>query len=293
MQAEDQGIPPVIIIGMHRAGTSMLARMLNRAGMYIGRRLTRNGECPFINSLNYWVFDQASARWDRPAGVDDLVDYDTIRPVVSDYLRGVVDGPASVRYLGPSRWVRHRSLHLIAEPWGWKDPRNTYTLPLWLDVFPKARVVHITRHGMDVAQSLRVRHLEASRQAVQRYRRRRGFYVNNPFAPKRGGFAHSPAVADLERGLALWRAYTERAQSHVRTLRDQAYELRYEDLLASPADHLPAILRHSGIDASEQMVRHLIDDIRVGRRYAYKDDAELAAVARENATILQACGYNA
>ncbi len=30
--------------------------------------------------------------------------------------------------------------------WGWKDPRNTFTLPMWLSIFPKARVLHVLRN---------------------------------------------------------------------------------------------------------------------------------------------------
>lgn len=284
---------PIIVIGMHRAGTSMLTRLLNDAGAYVGRRLTRNAECPFMNSLNYWVFEQASANWDNPASVDDLLSYETLRPVVSDYLRGVTGGPASAHYLGLRRWARYRSLHAVTEPWGWKDPRNTYTLPLWLDVFPGARVVHITRHGMDVAQSLRVRHLYASSSAIRRYQRRHWLYVNNPFAPKQGGFAHAPGVADLERGLDLWHAYTQRARHHVEALPGQAMELRYEDLLANPVEHLPQVLQFCGLNTNSGIVDRLESDIRASRRYAYADDAELAAVARDNAHTLQACGYDA
>ena len=284
---------PIIVIGMHRAGTSMLTRLLDSAGVYVGRRLTRNAECPFMNSLNYWVFEQSSANWDNPESVDDLLNYGDIRSVVTDYLGGVIDGPAAAHYLGLRRWLRHRSLHAIPHHWGWKDPRNTYTLPLWLDVFPNARVLHITRHGMDVAQSLRVRHLNASSSAIRRFQRRHWLYVNNPLAPKQGGFAHSPSVAHLKRGLNLWRAYTQRAHEHVDALGDQAHELRYEDLLAKPEEQLPDLLLFCGIEPSEALIQRLIGDIRASRRYAYSDNEELAAVARDNRETLQACGYDA
>ncbi|MBW1793701.1 MAG: sulfotransferase [Deltaproteobacteria bacterium] len=38
--------------------------------------------------------------------------------------------------------------------WGWKDPRTTLTLPLWLKLFPKARIIHVIRNGIDSALSL-------------------------------------------------------------------------------------------------------------------------------------------
>ena len=40
---------------------------------------------------------------------------------------------------------------------GWKDPRNTFTLDLWLKLFPNAKIINIMRHPLDVSQSLLVR----------------------------------------------------------------------------------------------------------------------------------------
>lgn len=278
---------------MHRSGTSMLTRLLGSTGLFMGRRLTRNAESTFMNRLNYWVFNQASATWDTPAGVDHLLAHDTVRPYVSQYLAGVTRGPAGARYLGLGRWLKYRSMHAITEPWGWKDPRSTYTLPLWLEVFPEARILHIKRHGVDVAQSLRARHRAASGHAIARYRRRQRLYENNPMAPKRGGFGHAPAMAELEAGLQLWRAYTERASRHVADLGDRALELRYEDLLDAPDRLLARVLEFCGLDLDEQTLRSAVENIRRGRRFAFAGDPELAAFARTHHDTLAALGYSA
>ena len=29
----------------------------------------------------------------------------------------------------------------IPFPWGWKDPRNSITLPLWLRLYPEAKII--------------------------------------------------------------------------------------------------------------------------------------------------------
>lgn len=284
---------PVIIIGMHRSGTSMLTRLLGESGVLIGRKVTRNAESTFMNRLNYWVFQQASATWDKPAGIDDLLVHDEVRPYVGQYLAGVTRGPASAHFLGLRRWLTYRSLHNVAEPWGWKDPRTTYTLPLWLDVFPGARVLHIKRHGVDVAQSLRVRHRLASTQAIARYKRRKALYDNNPMAPKRGGFGHAPATADLKAGLRLWQAYTERASYHVHSLGEQALELRYEDLLSEPDRLLPGVLGFCGLELDDHAIQSAIDRIRPSRKYAFESDPELAAFARKHRDALATLGYTA
>ena len=62
--------------------------------------------------------------------------------------------------------IKQRLLH--NRPWGWKDPRNTFTLDRWMDLFPKARIVHVIRNGMDVALSLNMRNkVEGEVQAEQ------------------------------------------------------------------------------------------------------------------------------
>jgi hypothetical protein len=43
------------------------------------------------------------------------------------------------------------------EPWGWKDPRNCLTLPLWRELFPALKVLICVRNPLAVAESLWVR----------------------------------------------------------------------------------------------------------------------------------------
>lgn len=282
---------PVIIIGMHRSGTSMLTRTMQEFGFFMGRGTTRNEECRWTNSLNYWIFRQASATWERPIGVDTLLGIPELSESVTDYLAGVVAGPASVGFLGLRRYLRYRSMQRISEPWGWKDPRNTFTLPIWLKVFPQARVLHIMRHGVDVAESLRVRHMSAAEKAAARYRKSRWMYVNNPFAPKRSGFAHSARVRDLQGGLELWEEYTGRANEHVQALGERALELRYEDLLADPLPMLRRIQEFCGLDATDSRLKAEAAKFDVRRAFAFRAQSRLQDFAEQNAHRLARFGY--
>ena len=284
--------PPVIIIGMHRAGTSMLTRTMQGFGFFMGRGTTRNEECRWTNAINEWLFRQASATWERPLGFDALLTDATVRRAVTDYVAGITRGPASIGYLGLKRWLRHRSMHHLAESWGWKDPRNSFTLPIWLDVFPDARVLHILRHGVDVAQSLRVRREQAVSASIGRFQAARARYLNNPFAPKRSGFAHSPRVGELQGGLDLWSEYTGRASEHVRALGpERALELRYETLLESPEAHLRRVLDFCGLDVSDDALAEEAARYRPDRAYAYRGDSGLRDFAAGVAPALEAHGY--
>ncbi|MFL5341011.1 MAG: sulfotransferase family protein [Gemmataceae bacterium] len=137
---------PISIAGMHRSGTSMVARLLNLCGLSLGPAshflpaYDDNPEgfwesWPFI-AVNDDLLGHRGGRWDLPPA-----------PSV---------GWALDPGLQP---LRERAASLqpgldLAEPWGWKDPRNSLTLPFWLSVWPDLRVVVCVRHPLEVAQSL-------------------------------------------------------------------------------------------------------------------------------------------
>lgn len=257
----------------------MLARALSELGVYMGRKKTRNEECRWINKINYWIFTQASATWERPEGMKALLCEPDLCHTISDYIQGIASGPACIRYLGLRRYMRYKSMFRITEPWGWKDPRNTFTLPLWLTLFPNAKVVHIIRHGVDVAQSLRRRQIRAANSAAQRYWSRRSAYVNNPLSPKRRGFAHAPRVADLDGGLCLWEAYTLRGRCHVSELGSQAFELYYEDLLQNPFYYLQQVTSFCGLHVSHEDLSRVAQKFDPEKAYAYRRNEVLIGYA--------------
>lgn len=285
------GRPPVIIIGMHRSGTSLLTRILQRFGFFMGVGASRNEEARFTNAVNEWLFREASATWDRPESIDWLLRDTDLRPELVDYMTAMVKGPASLRFLGLSRWVRYRNMHRLIEPWGFKDPRNTYTLPLWLEVFPDARVLHIVRHGVDVAASLRTRRIQTMQGRVARYRRFRTWHSLNPLAPKRRGFGPQVRCGRLEEGLILWQAYVERARRHLADVGERGMEVAYEELLANPAFELGRTLSFCGMEQSPECVNKAAAGLNQGRAFAYRADPELRDLAHSMAGALERIGY--
>ncbi|WP_067560812.1 sulfotransferase family protein [Halofilum ochraceum] len=286
------GRPPIIIIGMHRSGTSLLTRVLGQAGLFMGRGASRNEEAGFTNAVNAWLLHQASATWDRPESVDWLLEDESLRPWLTDYLGGIVRGPASVRFLGARRWLRYRGLDQVAEPWGWKDPRNTCTLPLWLDLFPEARVLHIVRHGVDVAESLRVRREREVGRRTRRYERHRNLYCWNPFAPKRRGFGPQARCATLDGAFDLWEYYVARAREHTTVLGSRALEVQYESVLLNPRDELSRVLSFCGVELSADQINEIGARVDPSRAYAFRRNRATSAFADEVASRLERLGYH-
>lgn len=132
---------PVIVLGMHRSGTSCLTGSLEQAGLYLGEvnrkaphNVKGNQENRDIMDLNDAVLSKNGAAWDAP--------------------------PKS-----PTIWTdahRDRCDQILAtypadQAIGFKDPRTVFTLEGWLEVLPSARLVGTFRHPLAVAQSLNTR----------------------------------------------------------------------------------------------------------------------------------------
>jgi hypothetical protein len=57
---------PVIILGMHRSGTSMVSELLDQLGLFVGRELQDDHESTYFLDLNIrcrcWIFWPATKR---------------------------------------------------------------------------------------------------------------------------------------------------------------------------------------------------------------------------------------
>jgi len=280
--------PPIIVIGMHRSGTTLLVHLLSALGIFTGWRKDPFGEALFFQFLNEWLLRQTGGAWDNPASFQTLfADRDAYCQVV-DYLRDQLQCPRNISYLGPRNYLASRSFTGLQMPWAWKDPRNTFTLPLWLELFPDAKVIHIRRHGVDVANSLRMRCDLLLQQEKQRYQRWRRAHV---VWPKRRRFSLSPRCATLEGGLSLWEQYMSEADAQVSALDDRVCELRYEEILRDPSAAVETLARFCGTTARSPEINAVAKTIEPDRAFAYKQDSKLCAFADDHATRLAAHGY--
>lgn len=230
--------PPVIIIGMHRSGTGMVTSMLENLGLFAGAQQDANHEALLFQGINAWVLRQCGGAWDHPAPIRHLFESDEVMALTVDYMRYLLKTPRAASYLGLGKYLAGLARFTSDIRWGWKDPCNTFTLPLWLRIFPDARVVHIRRHGIDVAQSLLFRQRMLLARYKQVYPRRKALYW---LRPKRGGFTDSLRCASIQGAFGLWEEYLCQAQRQRVGLADRWLELKYEDFLDSPAKKIAAL----------------------------------------------------
>lgn len=148
----------IIILGMHRSGTSCLAGSLQEAGLYLGEVNTSaphnakgNRESRTIMDLQDSILHFNGGAWDDPP---KNVIWSAEHRAQCDIIIGSY----------PSDRI-----------WGFKDPRTLLTLEGWLEALPTARLVGTFRHPLAVAASLQARNgysIEKSLMLWEVYNRR-------------------------------------------------------------------------------------------------------------------------
>jgi len=281
---------PILILGMHRSGTTMLARQVEALGVFMGKKKEANHESTFFLNIDRWLMAQSGGSWDNPQPIHYLLNNKEARQRVGTYIdRYLLRTPQTISYLGWKKYVRYRSPFALDIPWGWKCPLTTFTLPIWLDLFPNAKIIHIYRHGVDVANSLRQRGRRDADPANFG-----GLYYKLPVVhairPKRGEFIR-PRCDFLEGGFSLWEEYFDEARAHVSALNGRALELRYETLLSEAENVLEEVARFCNLSVSPEAIKAVAAMVRKERACAYRDNSHLRVFAEQVAARLGVYGY--
>jgi len=245
---------PYIIIGMHRSGTSFLSRALDAVGIYMGAVKDRNNESKVFIRINEHAMTRSGYDWCQP-GV----------PRQEHWVSRSQAFIAHVRHFGSLKRGETYRRWLTLE-WGWKDPRNTYTLAMWLKMFPEAKVINIYRNGLDVALSLAER---------------------NEKLLKTGSRYFNEQLHDLAFNLRLWEQYTEKALSYEAALRSRMITLRYESLVAGAKDEVRKLEDFTG-----KRLEHIIRESAIPNKRPHQQSnrEELRSVVAHN-PLMERLGY--
>jgi hypothetical protein len=132
----------IVILGMHRSGTSATTRALGLLGVSLGpeQNLGKFWENQVMRRPNERLLEAFGGGWECP-------------PVFPDDWQ---HSPTAKAFVGEARaaLAEYGSAPVIL----WKDPRTCMTLPFWLDLLDEPPVVvFIHRHPVEVAASLRTR----------------------------------------------------------------------------------------------------------------------------------------
>jgi hypothetical protein len=255
---------------MHRSGTSLLTRLLEEIGLFVGNKTEGNNEAIFFKSLNIWMFRQANAWWDVPENFDNLLKDREIFSLVENVVTRSLKGFHSISYLGLKNYLIHKGINELDFSWGWKDPLNTYTLPIWLRIFPNSKVIYIERHGVDVAQSLKVRRDKLYKNEVENLKK-----INN-FRSNPGRIFHSLRCATLDGAFNIWEEYVKRGRAHLQMLPESHYYfITYEKLLENCEEILTDIAGFCNLNAPETIIKSAVMKVNKDKSYSYRNNPKL------------------
>ena len=263
---------PIIIIGMHRSGTTLLTKLLEVCGVFWGGSKDEYNESLCFQSINEKLFAITNATWDKPESVDSLFSDSRLAKSAESLIRSNLDNFFFKEYFRdhwPLRFSRFTKEYAF---WGWKDPRNVFTLPVWMDFFPDARVIHILRNGLDVSASLWLRETTRSEG------------LEHP---------HYSFRCQSQNGcFSLWKRYVVRARHHVNRI-ENAVEIRFEDLLENPKSIMCFLADFIGLRLDER-IENAVEMIKPEKRFAFIDNPTLKAfryrVSRD--ALLNELGYS-
>lgn len=224
---------PLCITGMHRSGTSMVARVLRDCGIYLGPDEDLLPAAPgnidgfwenvrFVR-LNDAILNELGGGWDSPPTAEAC----TIEPAT--LLRFRAEAELLI------------SAFSDKAPWAWKDPRNCLTLPFWMDVLGRVKVLHCVRNPLEVAISLRQR-----------------------------------SSLSYALSLSLWETYNQRLTSAAPA--EDRVVTHYDAWLEDPAAELNRVLLSLGIDASPEIVERASRLPSPERRHHHLKTADLLRV---------------
>ncbi len=136
---------PVIVLGMHRSGTSAVTRVVDLLGVPLGARdqLQVEWENEPLQDVNERLLRRAGRRWAIPPLDDEWLGAARVAELTGDAssaLRAAFDGGTG---------------ETPTSAWAWKDPRLCLTLPFWMPLLPRRPVIVLAfRNPLEVAASL-------------------------------------------------------------------------------------------------------------------------------------------
>ncbi len=135
---------PILLHTVGHEGSSSVMSILKTFGLFLGTDLSV-GKRPFyeykpIQKINKHIIQAKGFPypWDLSKRGEILKpflrDYKYIQKVRGDIAKSILD----------------QGFHIKLDvPWGWKDPRTTITLPFWIKVFPRCKIIFLKRDKKD------------------------------------------------------------------------------------------------------------------------------------------------
>lgn len=215
----------VCVLGMHRSGTSVVSRLLNILGVYLGP-VGSISNVGTDNPKGYWehqqifllndeILTRLGGRWDEPA----------------PFPPGWLEAPHLADLKDKGREVL--SGFAGQALWGWKDPRTCLTLPFWQDLVGPIRYILTFRNPCEVVASLERRNGMSAEKAERLWLAHAHASLTHTSGQQRMFVFYDDIMSDYETELARMATFIGRPEA----LQDPAVGVAAADYLEEKLCH--------------------------------------------------------
>lgn len=243
---------PILFLARGHSGTSLLARILEKNGVFMGNQAALNDT---YDSLPWtYIFQRA------------------ILPKFWKYGEGV-SVPQGVLMASVSKCHQLHMRGWKRGPWGIKTCAGMFSHPMYKQVFPKAKYIHLIRDGRDVIMSGNgYFHMtnESSREQDWEYFKIITFGISNDLdQPPWTQVPEKPSADDWvmkSRFLIQAKSWVEHAQmmrhlTENKQLSPNVFNMRYEHLVTNPHDELERLFDWIGMPYTDRCRRWVIKKV--------------------------------
>ena len=260
---------PIIITGIHRSGTTLLSKIFENNKIFFGARKDLNNEALFFQNLNKWLLSSYGISWENPKCIDFEIDENRFNMILFK-LENILKSRLNFRYLGLRSLIIKNDLFELDFDWGWKDPRSIFSLPFWLKLFPKSKVVILVRHPFDVVNSLIARNKYLLEKDIK-LKDKISNYMLIPFLNVSNYSNLSSNISDFETGMRVYDCYYNQLILMSEKYNSNIQIVKYEDLVLKKEDVVINLFDFCNMSLNDQ-TNTFIETIRTDRLYNFKSN---------------------
>lgn len=265
----------LLVLGMHRSGTSAVARLLNMMGAYFAPE-DMAMPATHANPKGYWERKDICAIHDEMLDALGLSWHN-----LADFSRERLQNEGLLDF---ERRMQDIILHMDAQrPWMAKDPRFCLFLPLWEKFLEVPVYIHVYRHPLEIARSLQTREIK---QAVLTGTALHPFHAAN--------YPVEAVDFPLSLGIALWEKYT------LHSIQDAKSDIpciwiSYHELMTTPVETVQSLfaslqeyeVKGLRLPAEKEILAHLESKLHRQKHQADEANALLNTQQQQLLTALQ------